>query len=56
MKTCKCAGPERATFELTLTQLDDACDDDDDESSHLGVGEDVLHSGSPLHISSIDER
>lgn len=45
-----------ATFDLTLRQLDDAGDNDDDKSSHLGIGENVLNSGSPLDISSVDER
>lgn len=33
---------------LTLEQLDNACDDDDDEGGDLGVGEHVLHAGAPL--------
>lgn len=40
---------------LTLTQLDDASDDDDDEGCHLGVSENVLHAGAPLHIGGVDE-
>lgn len=40
---------------LTLAQLDYAGDNDDDEGCHLGVGENVLHAGSPLHIGGIDE-
>lgn len=41
--------------QLTLAQLDDASDDDDDEGCHLGVGENVLHAGAPLHIGRVDE-
>lgn len=41
---------------LTLAQLDDASDDDDDEGCHLSVGEDVLHAGAPLYIGGVDER
>lgn len=40
---------------LTLAQLDDACNDDDDEGGHLGVGEVVLHPGAPLHVGRVDE-
>lgn len=40
---------------LTLTQLDNASDDDDDEGGHLGIGENVLHTGAPLHVGRIDE-
>lgn len=41
---------------LTLAQLDDAGNDDDNEGCHLGVGENVLHAGAPLHIGGVDER
>lgn len=44
-----------AVTPLTLTQLDDAGDDDDDEGCHLGIGEDVLHAGAPLYIGRVDE-
>lgn len=44
-----------AVTPLTLAQLDDASDDDDDEGCHLGVGEDVLHAGAPLHVGRVDE-
>ena len=40
---------------LTLAQLDDASDDDEDEGCHLSVGEDVLYPRTPLHIGGVDE-
>ncbi len=40
---------------LTLTKLDNTSDDNDDESCHLCVGENVLHAGAPLHIGRVDE-
>lgn len=39
----------------TLAQLDHPSGDDDDEGCHLGVGENVLHPSSPLHIGRVDE-
>ena len=39
----------------TKAELDDAGDDDDDERCHLGVGEDILDPGAPLHIRRVDE-
>lgn len=41
---------------LTLTQFDDARDDDNNKGSHLGIGENVLDSGAPLYVGGIDER
>lgn len=41
--------------ELTLTQFNKPCDDDDDEGGHLGVGEEVLHAGPPFHVGRVDE-
>ena len=41
---------------LTLAELGDASADDDNESRHLGIGEDVLHPSAPLHIRCVDER
>lgn len=40
---------------LTLAQLDNASNDNDDEGSHLGIGENILHSGPPLYICRVDE-
>lgn len=55
LKMWKCVTPKKITVDLTLTQLDDAGNNDHHESGNLGVGKNVLDSGSPLHISSIDE-
>lgn len=40
---------------LTLAQLEDACDDDDNEGCHLSIGENVLHARAPLYIGRVDE-
>lgn len=37
----------------TLSDLDQARDDDGDESYDLGVGEEVLHPGAPFHIGAV---
>lgn len=51
----QCAKVCTAVTPLTLTQLDDARDDDDDEGCHLGIGENVLHASAPLYIGRVDE-
>lgn len=40
---------------LTPTQLHKPRDDDDDEGSHLGIGENVLHAGPPFHVGRVNE-
>lgn len=40
---------------LTFTELDDPCNDDDNEGQYFGVGEYILHSGTPLDIGSVYE-
>lgn len=39
----------------TLSNLQQAGDNDGDEGNDFGVGEEVLHPGSPLHIGTVHE-
>lgn len=40
---------------LTLAQLDDSSDNDDNEGCHLSIGENVLYARAPLYIGRVDE-
>lgn len=46
---------ERGGRRLTLTQLHQSRDDDEDESGHFGIGEDILHAGPPFHLGGVNE-
>ena len=39
----------------TSAKLNKSSDHDDEESQELGVGEDVLNEGGPLHLPAVDE-
>lgn len=54
--TCVVLQQRDKVASLTLTQLDNASNDDDNEGRHLGIGENVLHTGPPLYIGSVYER
>lgn len=38
-----------------MSDLHQAGDDDGDEGDDLGVGEEVLHPGAPLHVGAVHE-
>lgn len=39
----------------TLSDLHQASDDDSNESDDFGIGKEVLDSGAPLHIGTVNE-
>ena len=39
----------------TSAKLNKSSDHDDEERQELGVGEDVLNEGGPLHLPAVDE-